>query len=565
MTKKAVLWTAVGLGLAAALLALALSSGWRLFAIQTPSMGQTAPVGTLVVSHAEAAYHVGDIISFQRGERVYTHRIVAIAANGQFTTKGDLNGSADPLSVTPDIVIGAEVLIVPGLGWLIMGLPWLIVATLLVYLFSNLNRWTKEHRWSIRIIGLTVSVTAIMAWLHPWISLTLLGFTPADGGGVLMHVVNTGLFPVDAVGTVLTSGQDAVVHLTQADSTGHYVLTPMPALSITQRLLIILACLIPLLAAFFVRVEAEHDLPDKEPERATQRVRRLILVAAIALSVVTAVSAVQLTGSWASYAATIANSTNSVGTRTFFTCRTAVTSTSQASPYLAFAMNPGYALLAGYTETDLSGNGHTGSYAVTPTVSSSYGCQRDNPTSSVTFNGTTQCVTLPLFTATSTPYTFSIEAWFRTTTKANGKIVGFGSSRTGTADGQYDRHLYLDKNGRVVFGVYPTQVKIVYTDDGKNYADGRWHHAVGTLSASGQFLYVDGTLAMSNTAVTTAQSYSGYWKVGCGNLDGWRNGGSTSNDLSGPKYFTGDLQYVAVYNTALSAAQAKEHYLAGAS
>jgi signal peptidase I len=564
MTKKAVLWTAVGLGLAAMLLALALSSGWRIFAVQTPSMGQTAPVGTLVVTHAESSYQVGDIISFQRGERVYTHRIVALTDNGEFTTKGDLNGSADPLSVPVANVIGSSVLILPGLGWVLMGLPWLVLAAFAIVLLTSFNHWAADHRWAVRIVGITVSLTLIMLWLRPWINLSMLGFTPADSGGVLMHVVNTGLFPVDAAGTVLVSGQDAVVQITQQDASGHFVLTPIPALSLNQHVVLILASLIPLIAAFFIRVEQDHDDPDRQPDRGTTRTRRLIVVLAISLSVVT-VSAVQLSSSWAAYAATIQNTKDTTGTRTFFSCSNAVTSLSQTNTYLAFAMNPKYSIWSGYTETDLSGNSHTGTYAATPTVSTSHGCDRDTPTTSVTFNGTSQCVTLPSRTTTSTPNTFSLEAWFRTTTKANGKLVGFNSSRTGVGDSQYDRHVYLDTSGRVVFGVYPTQVKTVYTTDGKNYADGSWHHVVATLSAAGQFLYVDGGLAMSDTSVTSAQTFAGYWKIGCGNLDGWRNGGSTSNDLSGPKYFKGDLQYVAIYNAALSATQAQEHYLAGAS
>jgi signal peptidase I len=560
MTKKTVLWTVVGLGLAALLLALALSSGWRIFAIQTPSMGQTAPVGTLVVTHAEPTYHVGDIISFQRGERTYTHRIVALTDDGQFTTKGDLNGSPDPLGVSATSVIGSAVLILPGMGWALTGLPWLILAILAVFLLTSFNRWAAQHLWAVRIVGITVSVTAIMFWLRPWINVAMLGFTPADSGGVMMHIVNTGLFPVDALGTVLVSGQDAVIHVTEQDSAGYFVFNPVPALTIQQRILMIGASLIPLAAAFFVRLEADHDpdLSTTEPTRSTTLVRRWILAMSIALSVVAAVSAVQLTGSWASYAATINNSTDTAGTRTFFNCRNAVTSLSKANTYLSFAMNPN-----GYNETDLSGNGHTGSYATAPTTSSSHGCQSDSPATSVTFNGTSQCVTLPLSTATSTPATFSLEAWFRTTTRADGKIIGFGSSRTGVTDSQYDRHIYLDTSGRVVFGVYPGQVKVVYTNDGTNYADGNWHHVIATLSASGQSLYVDGALAMSNSSVTSAEGYSGYWKVGCGNLSGWRNGGSTSNDLNGPKYFKGDLQYVAIYNSALTPTQAKEHFQAG--
>lgn len=115
MTKKAVLWTAVGTGIAAVAVILFLSSGFRLFAILPPSMGQTAPVGTLVVTHPAESYQTGDIISFERVSRVFTHRIVAVGPEG-ITTKGDLNGANDPLPAKASSVIGKAVWIAPGLG-----------------------------------------------------------------------------------------------------------------------------------------------------------------------------------------------------------------------------------------------------------------------------------------------------------------------------------------------------------------------------------------------------------------------------------------------------------------
>ncbi len=51
-----------------------------------------------------------------------------------------------------------------------------------------------------------------------------------------------------------------------------------------------------------------------------------------------------------------------------------------------------------------------------------------------------------------------------------------------------------------------------------DYADGVWHHAAGVLNASGMYLYIDGTLAGSNTTVNsnTARLYAGplYARVG---------------------------------------------------
>jgi hypothetical protein len=60
----------------------------------------------------------------------------------------------------------------------------------------------------------------------------------------------------------------------------------------------------------------------------------------------------------------------------------------------------------------------------------------------------------------------------------------------------------------------------------------------------------------------------GYWKVGCGGLSGWQNAataatGSTTLDYNGPSYFTGQIQFAAVYTVALSPTQVQEHYQAG--
>ena len=79
--KKISLQLQTALGLIIAILCLALifsAQGWRLFVVQTPSMGWTAPVGSLVVSQTQETYKPGDIISFYRNSRIYTHRIVDV-------------------------------------------------------------------------------------------------------------------------------------------------------------------------------------------------------------------------------------------------------------------------------------------------------------------------------------------------------------------------------------------------------------------------------------------------------------------------------------------------------
>ena len=78
-------------------------------------------------------------------------------------------------------------------------------------------------------------------------------------------------------------------------------------------------------------------------------------------------------------------------------------------------------------------------------------------------------------------------------------------------------------------------------------------------------LYVDGQLIGTNSS-SSAQAYSGYWRVGGDNLNGWNLDpwGSDSQGTTQPHsyYFNGTIADVAVYPTALSATQVAAHYAA---
>ncbi len=76
---------------------------------------------------------------------------------------------------------------------------------------------------------------------------------------------------------------------------------------------------------------------------------------------------------------------------------------------------------------------------------------------------------------------------------------------------------------------------------------------MATQGADGMRLYVDGIERGANAAVTTGQSYTGYWRAGGDRC--WT--GTTSS------YFAGALDEVAVYPRALPAAAVAEHFVAG--
>lgn len=143
------------------------------------------------------------------------------------------------------------------------------------------------------------------------------------------------------------------------------------------------------------------------------------------------------------------------------------------------------------------------------------------------------------------PDVFTLALWFKTNTTAGGKFIGFGDNQTGIS-GNYDRHLYMINDGKVIFGCHPGGVRTVVST--ASYNDNQWHHIAGTLSPAGMKLYVDGVLLVTDATTTGGQGYNGYWKIGRDNLNGW-----TSTPTS--QAFAGTMDEIRVYNVALTDAE----------
>ena len=140
-------------------------TGYRLFVVQTPSMGTVAPVGTLVAVRAQASYHVGDIVTYERDTRSYTHRIVDITNHG-FITKGDINGATDALPVQPSEIVGLVTFHAPYVGFLVQGLPWLILGRPLWYGVTLWPRVLPPCRWQIRFSDWSLLLIALALWFR---------------------------------------------------------------------------------------------------------------------------------------------------------------------------------------------------------------------------------------------------------------------------------------------------------------------------------------------------------------------------------------------------------------
>ncbi|KSU67675.1 PKD domain-containing protein [Arthrobacter sp. NIO-1057] len=144
----------------------------------------------------------------------------------------------------------------------------------------------------------------------------------------------------------------------------------------------------------------------------------------------------------------------------------------------------------------------------------------------------------------SAPDTFTTQLWFKTDSDQGGKLIGYGSSATGDS-GSYDRHVWMDNSGRLHFGTWLGWAATVSSS--ASYNDGQWHQLTASLGRAGMHLYVDGLKVAERTEVTSGQAYSGMWRIGGDNLNGWPNQPSS-------KTFNGELDEVAIFNEQIDAA-----------
>ena len=158
------------------------------------------------------------------------------------------------------------------------------------------------------------------------------------------------------------------------------------------------------------------------------------------------------------------------------------------------------------------------------------------------FDGTSGYVTTS--DEISNPQNFTLELWFRTTTTQGGVLVGFGNVQRGGGETAYDRNLYMDDSGALIFGeVGPAPGYVISP---ASYNDGNWHCVAATSSTNaGISLYVDGSLVANNQNTTLGDNYSGWWRIGQNYLGGWSFSPSSF-------FFKGLIDEVGIFNRPLS-------------
>lgn len=277
--------------------------------------------------------------------------------------------------------------------------------------------------------------------------------------------------------------------------------------------------------------------------------RPVVLIASIGTALGLAVTGVGLTSlinvpSSAAFSAASPNPSSSMSAASAYDCLTAA---APDSPFFYYRFSE----QTGSAVADTSGNARNGTIQGTATRVPG-GCVGGG-TPALTVGPSSGYVSTP--TSVAGPGTVSVEIWFKTTTTSGGRLIGFGSSQTGTSTNT-DRQLYMNNSGQLLFGVSPSGMKN-YVITPSSYNNGAWHHAVGILSPStGLSIYVDGALRVNNGMLTTARSGNGYWRVGADTLTGW-TGAPTS------LYLNGTIDGAGVYNAALTGTQISAHYAAG--
>ena len=241
---------------------------------------------------------------------------------------------------------------------------------------------------------------------------------------------------------------------------------------------------------------------------------------------------------WASYTGSTTNPDSSYASAPFYRCSSAVL---PQSPFLYYELDE----TSGTSLADSSTNGRTGTLVGPMATSSSNVCTLDSSTG-VQLNGSTSYISTPA--QVSAPNTFTLQAWFKTTTGRGGRIAGFGNARTG-ASTNADRMIYMSDSGGLSFGVQTgnKQRPTISTATAASYNDSAWHVVTASLSTAGMRLYVDGALVASRPSTTTGIVYTVYSRFGYDALPASWSGAPTST------FFAGTLKQVAVYPTALSA------------
>jgi signal peptidase I len=554
--------------------------GWRPYVVETGSMAPAIRAGDVVLSSPapDPDLLLGRVIVFaspDRRDAIVTHRVVGLNDDGTLVTQGDNNQSADSAPVAPEQVRGLGRLLVRGAGlpmlWLRNG-AWLQLLLLAASIWIAAVGVVRDHEEDeelasaglepspapyrpIRVIAATAvrSVGIIPRARRVEEPATDDDLVPAersDGAAPSVRSLPRGRRRTGADVAILDTeaSSDALPRASQVDAGDHHGdpegdderdderdgddhrggPSGSPGIRVSQ-----------------TGPEPRRTAPPPDPGRALRHLLGAIVAGLVLVGTPTIAAA--------AFTATTANPANawSVPNVDYGAEVTA------RAPYLYWRLDD----TNGNTAADSSGNGNTGRYRPNPSTGAftrlaDGALLTDTPDRAVQLNDPAACIETRSNTAIAGPQVYTVVAWFRAPSSYTdgGKLIGFERPQTGTdspPNGNYDRQLYVDGNGRVWFTAY--NGGHVALSSAPAFNDGNWHMAVGSQDAAGMRLYLDGALVASN-GNTAAENTIGWWRAGCGNLAGWGgqwtgpNNPGTNSGTPQNRPFLGALDEITVYS-----------------
>lgn len=203
---------------------------------------------------------------------------------------------------------------------------------------------------------------------------------------------------------------------------------------------------------------------------------------------------------------------------------------------------------SGEIASDVTGQ-HPGTY-VNGVVLGAPGALAGDTNSAATFSAAAQTKIEVPYTAALNPPAFTIECWARVTGNAGVYRSPLTSRHIAPGNATSGYIFYAGNNNRWQFWTGPGSGW--QNMQGPTIVEGEWAHLVGTYDGTTKRFYVNG--AEVGSVLTTVQlNQNSLLRIG---------GGASENEV-GDLFFEGDIDDVAVYNSALSAERVAAHYQAG--
>lgn len=113
--------------------------GYSSAVVVSGSMTGTIDVNDIVIAKKQDSYKVDDVVSFESGENLVTHRIVG-EQDGGFVTRGDANNTCDAELLSEDNIVGRVVWVIPKVGKVFeifsspVGMALLFIVAVLIFI-----------------------------------------------------------------------------------------------------------------------------------------------------------------------------------------------------------------------------------------------------------------------------------------------------------------------------------------------------------------------------------------------------------------------------------------------